>query len=469
MKRIYQFDQQGSSSIEGLILIAVVIFSIFIAGGLFFTNVFMKAPLPNPLAVCCDNADCSPIKTKTITFSSPTSLTYPQYKNVPVQYDLLKSNSSIFQCFKHSADSGQVATYPDGPHPIIMSTSQELAGGPGECRTPGYDQLADWSSGTKQCLPIPDDELIYVCVANCMKPFGNTPSDNSCDPTAKVYGNSTSRFDIYFRDPDYPTPGVPNAIKNCLAANGITITPPAPNLSPTGGPQRGNESNAILQITPFPSHETLQLHTFDFTQGGAAVGFPRPFCKPALYLYPQVSEPINVKINPKGKLNTTIPVYPQTGWNILGNPNGTITYEHTQYDYLYYEAAIPNSLIPKENTGYNVAYKDLKNFFSTLLPKLGLNANEQKQFSDYWLTALPYSPYYIISLVPQQVLNDISPLTISPTPDTLLRVTLNFQPVNTPQTIDLPILPKIQRTGFVAVEWAGMFQQDKDHPFTCLE
>src|SRR5205085_5716936 len=104
-----------------------------------------------------------------------------------------------------------------------------------------------------------------------------------------------------------------------------------------------------------------------------------------------------------------------------------------------------------------------------VLPKLGLNMKEQNQFTDYWLKALPYSPYYKISIIPQNILNGISPLSINPQPDTILRVTLNFEPTDSPISILPPVFSPITRTGFTVVEWAGMYKMDKNHPFTCLQ
>lgn len=226
-----------------------------------------------------------------------------------------------------------------------------------------------------------------------------------------------------------------------------------------------------MPANPYASHSSLQLHTFLFASPvpvATASTMASPYCKPAVYLYPPKEETVHVSIAPKGNVLFTIPQYPTTGWDVLAKPNGDITDQNKTYDYLFYEAKIPDNLLPEQKTGYVIAYKDLAEFFSTTLPKLGLNKKEQSQFTTYWLKALPENPYYLISVVPGKTLNDISPLYIFPTPQTVIRVTLSFKPLDKKITIPQPVLPTIQRNGFSVVEWGGLFKQDKNHPFTCL-
>ncbi|HSW96318.1 MAG TPA: hypothetical protein VLF89_00680 [Candidatus Saccharimonadales bacterium] len=451
--------KQGKSTAELPILLAVIGFSVILGGGL-FAGYNPKYSAPVVRGLCCDtgNGDqCVPQKgaNQTLTFTSPTSLTFTSYKGVPEQYDLLKSNIHIQECFKHGIDSGQKVTYADGTvHPILYNNSQELSGTANECRTAGYDQVADYRSGKKVCSQIPDDELVYVCIANCMAPYGTTASDNSCDTTVKVYGNASTVYDIYFRDKDYPTPGVPDVIKNCNQGANV--------------PVGGGVTPSTIVGSPWIEHKSLQLHTFLFKQGGEELLEPRPFCKPAIYLYPPKQETVHVTIAPKGKIIFTNPTYPQNGWTVEANPSGITSYNNTNYDYLFYEAQIPDNLLSKQDNGYVVAYSDLSSFFNDILPKLGLNKKEEKQFSDYWLKALPKNPFYKVSLIPETKLNEISPVTILPKPDAVLRVDMSFEPLDKKITITPPIISPFTRTGFTVVEWGGMFKQDKSHPFTCL-
>lgn len=194
-------------------------------------------------------------------------------------------------------------------------------------------------------------------------------------------------------------------------------------------------------------------------------------CKPAIYLYPSKTENVTVKLGLKGDLTYTKPVYPQDGWKVIANPDGSLVYNGEVIDYLYYEMKVADSdlaSVRNSDKGYVVAYQDLGTFFGTLLPKLGLNNKEINGYKEYWLKALPKSPYYRISIVPVSLLNEYAKLSISPTPDSVVRVTLDFQPIDKKIELKEPQLPSFKRSGFTVVEWAGTYKADKNHPFTCL-
>jgi hypothetical protein len=194
-------------------------------------------------------------------------------------------------------------------------------------------------------------------------------------------------------------------------------------------------------------------------------------CKPAIYLYPTKTEDVIVKLNLKGDLTYTKPSYPEDGWKVSANPDGKLLYNSEPLDYLYYEMKVNDSdlaSVRNNNEGYVVDYSTLGSFFERVLPQLGLNSKETTEYKAYWLKALPKSPYYRVSLVPSSLLDKYAGLNIQPTPDSVLRVTLDFQPLDQKITLKEPHLPSFKRSGFTVVEWAGTFKADKNHPFTCL-
>lgn len=436
------------------ILIVIIGFCILLVGGLLSNY---KPGIPPPGGppgggLCCDSGDgpnCHPLTGPGQVFTFKNV-----YTGVPTQYGLLKSNITMNDCGKHVRDSGQKA--PNGD-PIIIDTSNEVSAGLGECGDRQHDTLADFRHG-KACYPIPDDELIYVCRKNCSVSF------NKCDPNAKdFYGDGTTVYDVYFRLSDYPTPGVPELISTCQGAWN-----PDDNKQNVCNPSSSQPT--ILTPYLYPSHPSLQLHWFLFnaTSSACPQQWIRPFCKPAVYVYPEQKEPVTVKVFPKGNMTFTYPSYPSDGWHIVANPNGNIELDNKIFDYLYYEAQIPDTLVSSKTTGYVIAYNNLADLFNELLPKLGLNTKEKNQFAEYWLKALPKVPYYFVSVVPQTELDSIAPLAIEPQPETILRVALNFQPLDKPISVVPPQLPTVTRKGFTVVEWSGLYKQDKKHPFTCL-
>lgn len=235
--------------------------------------------------------------------------------------------------------------------------------------------------------------------------------------------------------------------------------------------------------SPFRAEE--QLNWFLFKSN---VYVPKswwvPHCKPAIYLYPEKETKINVQVTiPNGKFLYTDPLYPSGGWNVLAKPDGDLQYLGKDlkdskgiihypsgiFPYMYYEAKIADSAIEKPTKGYVKKYDELASYYDEILPTLGLNKKETKEFKDYWLKALPQSPYYFVGIVSQENLDEIEPLTITPKQDTTIRVSLYFEALEDFKIVTAPHITTPARNGFTVVEWGGMLKRDKDHPFTCVE
>ena len=215
--------------------------------------------------------------------------------------------------------------------------------------------------------------------------------------------------------------------------------------------------------------ENLQLKWFMLVDT-PVYSWYTPDCKPAVYLYPTQTQQTAVSIDAVGPLTETIPSYPQGGWNVVADPDGTIHSNNQTYPYLYYEANIPDSYAVKPKTGYVVSYNDLPTLYSYVLPQLGLNAKETADFKAYWEKKLTYSPYYFVGVMPVQQINSIEKLNISPKPDTTIRVRVYFEALKNKEDVQAPVLPSIpQRNGFTAVEWGGMVKQTNQQGFTCSQ
>jgi hypothetical protein len=243
---------------------------------------------------------------------------------------------------------------------------------------------------------------------------------------------------------------VPYPIANCVKP-----------VLPTGGQQ-------IIAL-PSPSGQPdLQLETFYVKNDAPVANWITPYCKPAIYLYPQEKTFIHIQLNPQLKLLYTDPHYTAAGWDVMAYPDGTINYNDKNFDYLYYEAEVSQDsyTLPKE--GFVVAQNDLSAFLPDLVSKLGLNSKETRQFSEYWLKVLPKAPYYQVKIVSQNALNALSPLSITPKPTKIIRVTLHFTALDKKVTIIEPQIKSVKRDGFTVVEWGGLFERDPKRPFSCF-
>ncbi|WP_353683653.1 hypothetical protein V4D30_07160 [Thermodesulfovibrio sp. 3907-1M] len=186
--------------------------------------------------------------------------------------------------------------------------------------------------------------------------------------------------------------------------------------------------------------------------------YPIPIVKkPAIYLYPEKTEKVEVALKPNGIITRTIPEY-KDKWIVTANPDGLID---GKYQYLFYEVKLHKPVVPP-GEGWVVYKKDLSSWFDRYLPKLGLNSREIKDFKDYWLKELQKHPfdYYEIKLLNIDFLSKNLQVKINPEPDTFIRVIFNFKAGSgAPQTLKEPAIKTPERKGFTVVEWGGIVEK----------
>ncbi len=223
------------------------------------------------------------------------------------------------------------------------------------------------------------------------------------------------------------------------------------------------------ETTGASGKNTLQIGTFTpIAPGVEPWGWWTPECKPAVYLYPEIKQPVHVLVKPVGPMTYTSPSYPTSGWSVIAHPSGQIWGGDKYYDYLYYEAKLPDQKVSRPTKGYVFPASTLSQDLAKILTEVGLNEKEKNDFLEYWNPILPSSPYYLVGLVSEETLAELSPLSVFPSPTSLLRVMFYFEPINTPIAIEKPEIHTFKREGFTVVEWGGIYKQDKTHPFTCL-
>ena len=174
--------------------------------------------------------------------------------------------------------------------------------------------------------------------------------------------------------------------------------------------------------------------------------------KPVIYLYPEKDTEIYVGIDLNGEFVCTYPLY-DNGWNVIASPDGTIKDKGGQiYNYLYWEADI--SAQYDMSKGFCVKGEETSMFLEYALDKLGLNRKEANEFIVYWLPLMQNNPYNLISFQ-TSAYTDAAELKINPAPDTLIRVFMAWQALDTFVEIEEQVLIAPMREGFTAVEWGG--------------
>ena len=174
--------------------------------------------------------------------------------------------------------------------------------------------------------------------------------------------------------------------------------------------------------------------------------------KPVIYLYPETETRVTVKLDLSGELTCAYPAY-DGGWVVTAAPDGTLTDEHGRtYNYLYWEGEGTEAY--DFSKGFCVAGSDTAAFLEDALDRLGLTRREANEFLVYWLPRMQDNPYNLIAFQ-QEAYTESAKLTVSPQPDSVLRVFMAWKPLARPVDVPAQILPGFERRGFTLVEWGG--------------
>ncbi len=175
--------------------------------------------------------------------------------------------------------------------------------------------------------------------------------------------------------------------------------------------------------------------------------------KPVIYLYPEEKTDISVKLDYNGTLLVTAPEYGQ-GWNVTAYPDGRLfTSDGEEYPYLFWEGEQDYTLDTSE--GFCVSGEDIAAFLDEKLSYLGLSDSEKAEFTEFWLPFMEGNSYNVIRFHSEDY-TDNARLTITPAPDTVIRVFMSFTPSD--EYVDIPpqSLEKAPaRAGFTVTEWGG--------------
>ena len=144
--------------------------------------------------------------------------------------------------------------------------------------------------------------------------------------------------------------------------------------------------------------------------------------KPIIYLYPTEETQVNVQLGNKEQITCSYPKY-TTGWNVIAQPNGDLKDIDTNKNLysLYYES---DNVVEfqVEKDGFIVKGEDSAEFLEEKLKILGLTDREAEEFIIYWLPKLESNKYNYIRFATREEIDANMPLTITPEPDTTIRI-----------------------------------------------
>ncbi len=182
--------------------------------------------------------------------------------------------------------------------------------------------------------------------------------------------------------------------------------------------------------------------------------------KPVLYLYPEEDTVCSVQLELDGEFTCTYPDYGTDGWqNFIASPDGTLTFpDGREYYCLYWEGITDKTL--DLSRGACVRGEDTAAYLEWALSEMGLTAREANEFIIYWLPQLQENAYNLISFQ-GAAYTDAAKLTVTPTPDSVLRVYMAAVPLEAPVEIEAQEFTPFVREGFTVVEWGGSIVKSK--------
>jgi len=178
--------------------------------------------------------------------------------------------------------------------------------------------------------------------------------------------------------------------------------------------------------------------------------------EPIIYLYDDSGLEYYINLDEKVDVVSSIPDI-RSGWDVLGSASGALRLSGSgkKYEYLFWEGFA--GIIPRHNSGFVVSREEVPGFFDEKLLTLGLIEHEIDDFKKAWMMEFQDAPYYQISFYDQHLIDKIAPLDLDPQPETIIRVLMDFKPLNEPVVVEEPVLGVTPvRTGTTLVEWGGL-------------
>ena len=180
----------------------------------------------------------------------------------------------------------------------------------------------------------------------------------------------------------------------------------------------------------------------------------KPVWKPIIYLYPAQETKVQVKLWAPQNLSHTYPKYnSENWWNVIAQPNGDLEDMDTwrKLYALYREWKSDNETNFDE--WFVVKWEDIIPFFEEKLAILWLNEREAEEFIVYRLPQMENNKYNLIRFETIEEQDENMPLNITPVPDTVIRVMMDWKAIDEPIDIPEQELNTPERTWFTVVEW----------------
>lgn len=182
--------------------------------------------------------------------------------------------------------------------------------------------------------------------------------------------------------------------------------------------------------------------------------------KPVIYLYPEKTTEVSVQVG--AHVTKSEPEY-GSGWKVTAEPNGMLRDGNgKKWQSLFWDGTGYGEY-PMIREGRVVSRSNIREALEGDLRALGLNEKERADFLEFWLPHMPNTPYVRLTWLTTSEMNRLAPLAVSPRPETVIRVFLDFAGQEFSETDLTPqTLSTIPRMGFTLVEWGGLLHSSRE-------
>ncbi|MFA5048839.1 MAG: hypothetical protein WC516_07485 [Patescibacteria group bacterium] len=179
--------------------------------------------------------------------------------------------------------------------------------------------------------------------------------------------------------------------------------------------------------------------------------------KPVIYLYPKEKTIVSVKLQPQGGFSYTEPKY-NNGWTVEADQQSNLKNlaDGKTYPYLFWEGS--GGIYRQPEKGFVIKQSEVHSFLVEKLTKLGLINKEIKDFMEFWEPRMTGSPYYFVTFLGTNMMDQLAPMQVSPQPDTVIRVLMDYSPLASPVKVEGYNITTPARNGFTVVEWGGVLR-----------
>lgn len=191
--------------------------------------------------------------------------------------------------------------------------------------------------------------------------------------------------------------------------------------------------------------------------------------KPVIYLYPESTTQVEVKLDEELNLTTTYPKY-NDKWEVTVQPDGTLTSKGRSYPYLYYEAEkndFQMLMVQAQLPGQMINTDSTVKYMENTLSNLGLNNRESTDFITYWGPRIKsYNFAFVQFLIDETYDIIIGDLNVNPEPEAIRRVYILFEGYAEAPNRESTIVDyePLKREGFTVIEWGGTEIKSKPKP-----